>query len=363
MIPKVDYNRRIYGLDVFRALAIFLVVHAHGSYMLDGTFMDGFPWFRFARGVDMFFVLSGFLIGYSFIKIQNNDNGKLKFSKVHNFWRRTCFRILPNYFLLMLVNYILVKSNIINGDLNQLSYKNIFFIHNLTGPSHGFYWESWSLSVQQWFYFLFPLLFMFLLRISEPKKGLLIIIFFSVMLPLLYRISISDQQVDMFWWDVKFRKVVVTRIDTIFYGVFAAGIKFYYPQFWKKISFPSLIAGLAIIFTLAYMPLKANDFFAKTFFFSVFPVGIMLLFPVCDRIKNFRTFGGGVMVTHISLISYAMYLLNLLFAQIIQLHFPVRNPTDGIIKYGLFWIVVIVCSTILYFFYETPLTKLREKKK
>ena len=64
---KIDYDKRIYGFDLLRAFAIFCVIHGHGRHLMTGTIFENFPWFNLPHGVGIFFVLSGFLIGYSFI--------------------------------------------------------------------------------------------------------------------------------------------------------------------------------------------------------------------------------------------------------------------------------------------------------
>ena len=57
-----DYKNRVFGLDLMRALAIIFVVMGHGGWMLNNA-NTNFPWIKFIDGVELFFVLSGFLIG------------------------------------------------------------------------------------------------------------------------------------------------------------------------------------------------------------------------------------------------------------------------------------------------------------
>jgi hypothetical protein len=59
---------RNFGLDLFRALAIVLVVLSHGKFLLNGTVLENFPFVKMLDGVDLFFVLSGFLIGGILLK-------------------------------------------------------------------------------------------------------------------------------------------------------------------------------------------------------------------------------------------------------------------------------------------------------
>lgn len=59
----ISEPKRIFGLDILRAFAIVLVVMGHGKFILKDTALEGFPFFRMIDGVDIFFVLSGFLIG------------------------------------------------------------------------------------------------------------------------------------------------------------------------------------------------------------------------------------------------------------------------------------------------------------
>lgn len=359
---KTDYSKRIYGLDIFRAIAILLVVHGHGRWMLADTFLEGFPWIKLSDGVELFFVLSGFLIGRILLKTITQDSYQLSGRNLLTFWKRRWFRTLPNYYLILGLNVLFVYLGFIDGDLEQFNFQFLLFVQNFSGPFVDFFWESWSLSVEEWFYIIMPIALLVALKIAPSKRSILAVILALIILPLVYRISQAGEEVDPFWWDVKFRKVVIMRLDTIIYGVLAAFVKFYHPGFWKKIALPAFVLGLAIVISIEYIPKDLNGFFAKTFYFNGTTIGAMLLLPLADSYRQAKT-GFGKVITHISLISYSMYLVNLgLVSQVIMKHFQITSPGDGLAKYFLYWGIVVGVSTLLYFCFERPVLQLRDKK-
>jgi len=101
---KPDYEKRVFGLDLMRALAIIFVVIGHGGWILDKA-NTNFPWIRFIDGVELFFVLSGFLIGGILIKIFQNTES-LNLNTIWDFWIRRWFRTLPNYYLVLVLNIV-----------------------------------------------------------------------------------------------------------------------------------------------------------------------------------------------------------------------------------------------------------------
>jgi peptidoglycan/LPS O-acetylase OafA/YrhL len=202
---------------------------------------------------------------------------------------------------------------------------------------------------------------MIILKLIPNKKGIISIILFLILFPLCFRIYHSGITVDEFWLDVRFRKVVLMRLYTVIYGVLAAYIKFYHSSIWKRFALVSFIIGLLGLVLIPNIPMEPNTFFSKTFYFSLTSIAAMLIIPFADNIKHFK-WKTGKYITHISLISYSMYLINLgLGTHIIKANFPIENPQDGVIKYILFWVYLIASSTLLYYFFEKPMTSLRDK--
>lgn len=346
-----------------RAIAILAVCRDHSAPLVENTWFSRIYTLPFIDGVEIFFVLSGFLIGSILIKIFNNEEGKLGFKKLWNFWNRRWMRTLPLYFIILFLNYLFVKNQWINGEIDQFNWKFIFFLQNFNESFHGFFWESWSLSVEEWFYLIVPALIFTLQYFLKKKQTFLITTILLILAPLAYRIYNADSfgNMQFYHWDVELRKVVLYRLDTIMYGVLWAFLKFYYSDFFRKFRFIFAAIGLTILIVGLQFDKDPNLFYYRTFYFSLIPLSVSLLLPLLDGWKNMFTFFGKV-VTHISLISYAMYLINLgLVYQVISANFPVQTAADGWMKFGLFWIVVIVIATLLYFFIEKPILKLRDR--
>ncbi|MCE2742657.1 MAG: acyltransferase family protein, partial [Fluviicola sp.] len=108
-------NERNFGLDLIRFIAIILVVIVHSSFFLNQNFINSI---YIIDGVDLFFVLSGFLIGKIII---NNIivKNKIEFKDVKSFLIRRWLRTIPNYVLFLIINIVLIYFNLIDGFLNK----------------------------------------------------------------------------------------------------------------------------------------------------------------------------------------------------------------------------------------------------
>src|SRR3989454_11295715 len=122
--PRFQDRERQPGLDLLRALAIIVVVIYHAAlfgFKLPGR-VDRFGWI----GVDLFFVLSGYLIGGQLLAPFARDQR----IKLGRFFGRRVLRIMPAYFVILAV-YFLLPSWREYPDMAQPLWKFLFSVQNI----------------------------------------------------------------------------------------------------------------------------------------------------------------------------------------------------------------------------------------
>ena len=359
-----DYESRVFGLDIMRALAIIFVVLEHGL-MLDKA-NTTFPWVKLINGVELFFVLSGFLIGGMLIRIfEKSENFGIK--TMGKFWIRRWFRTLPNYYLILLVNIIIVYYGVIPERFSHFTWKFFFFLQNFKRGFTDFFWESWSLSIEEWFYLIFPILLGIILLLGKKFKIQKRYIFLTAILvlllvPLFLRIFIASRFiVNDFNLKNLIQKVVIYRLDSIALGILGAYILRWHPVLWRKSRNIAFIVGIIACYIILYIHWPANLFFTKVFRIFIESFCCFLLLPKFESIRK----GPKILVrffTHISLISYSMYLLNLaVISEVLYATLPPWGPHTAWALYFVYWVLVLVLSTLLYKYYEKPVMDLRDR--
>ena len=353
-------RKRVFGLDFLRAFAIFCVVQGHAERILFDTPLDRFTDLPVPHGVDIFFVMTGFLIGKSFISHLEKHDNHISRSKTLTFYVRTALRILPNYLFILFVNYLLVQLNVIEGDVHTFPlWRFATFTQNLFTPFWGFYWESYSLPVQWWFYIFFPLLLMLFSLFAKPKKYIPWLCLLFIAASIAFRLSVADQVHDRFGWDIWIRKTVASRTDNIYLGVLAAWMMCYYPKQWERLAVASFIIGVALFIATRIIPRTPGTFYYDALYLTISALAITLWFPLLSKWKSYKTRWGGI-ISRISVLSYAMFLTNLLLLQVLEHSFP-QFVSRYAIAYPVYWLLVIVAAYILYIFVEKPFVKLRDK--
>lgn len=356
---EIPLNRN-FGLDLLRFIAILAVLLVHSLIVIPHQH----NYYKFIiDGVQVFFVLSGFLIGR--ILIRDFQDG-ITFKKISNFWKRRWFRTLPAYFFTILVIVCLYWLFDIEYSKKEVV-KCLFFIQNITYRSFTFFPESWSLSIEEWFYLSLPiLLFLFNRVLKLSIKVNIIVIFFVVLIfSLLFRANIyyasSIHSYDD--WALSLHSPVLTRLDSLLMGVLGAWFYIYKQEFFKKKKNVLFIIGLLVfLFNKIYQESGIDvytEFYLCVPFFSVVPFSILLMIPALYYMRPPNLYYLRQVVTIGSVISYSMYLVNLTIIGI-----TILQPLDISfwIKYCLYWILVVLFSVLMYKYVETPFMKLRERK-
>ena len=163
-MPTVSTKQRLRGLDTLRGLAILAVM----SFHLQGDFPKSFhPFARFGwMGVDLFFALSGYLIGLQLLRPYTRGER----SSLRDFYRRRAYRILPAY-LVVLALYFLVPAWREAPGISPL-WQFLTFTENLfvDYSIHQAFSFVWSLCVEEHFYLVLPLLVLVMMRRPSIQK-------------------------------------------------------------------------------------------------------------------------------------------------------------------------------------------------
>lgn len=370
---KVSFGtNRIFGLDILRASAIVFVVLGHGRYLLNHDF-DFVHDIVLLDGVSLFFVLSGFLIGG--IIIRSFETQELDQHFLLNFWIRRWFRTLPNYFLILSILLIL-GYNFDSTFQVVKPWQFWIFSQNLYFSPPAFFAESWSISIEEWFYVLLPLCLFFGIRLlkASRKQCLVWIIASFIVLGIMFRYVrfLQFPIEDVVGWDNNFRKLVITRMDSLMYGVLGAYLNYYYFHLWIKHKKKLFTIGCLVLFGINigknFGFIELTGVFNSVLFFSLESLSVLFLLPFLSQIKK----GTGIIyrsITFISLISYSMYLINysLLYGWFFE-RIPLFKVGDFIpwmmaFRYFLFLFLTVVISYLIYQFYEVPIMKLRDTSR
>ena len=351
----LDGSQRILGLDLVRAAAIAMVLLAHVSIFTAQRWpytgvlsAGGLP------GVEIFFALSGFLVGG--ILYRSHCAGTLSLA---SFWRRRWLRTIPAYLLFLALNAVFLAGL---DNLSPDDWRYLVHVQNLNWPHPVFFSEAWSLAVEEWFYLLAPLMLVGLASAVSRKHAFLGMTVVLIAGPLLYRlmfVAVADPS-----WDLGVRKVVLPRLDAIGVGVFVAFC--YHEGCFARSPVRAALAiiGAALLMLSVGIYLSAaiggwlnGSYFTRTWLLFLCPLGGALTLPWFAHVRRLP---GRVLTSSVqalATISYSCYLCNLLVSQSITTRAGWRDvsaPWQAI----LFLSGTIIIATLSYLAVERPFIQL-----
>lgn len=342
-------------------MAIFTVLISHSLAFLPEKF--NVIHHLIFDGVLVFFVLSGFLIGRIFIK---QFEHQINIVEIFKFWKRRWLRTLPAYFFTILLIVLLSPFLGLVFDKKEII-RTIFFIQNLTYRHGAFFPESWSLSIEEWFYLALPVSTMFFSLLFRRNIKLIVslVAFLVIVGSLCFRYFISQHRsiISIYEWDYNLRCAVITRLDSLMIGVLGAWFYHYKNQLFFKYKEKVLVLGLILFLTnkflISFEVLTFAGFYMKVVYFTVLPLSILLMMPFVYYLNPVKINLSIILLFKGSLISYSLYLLNLTIVSLIILS-PLQ--INHWYKFFLFWFLSIIFAVLMYKYIEIPFMKLQDKK-
>jgi len=357
-------TKRIFGLDIIRSFAILSVLIGH-----IGQHSNPPSWFKNLGGgaivgVELFFVLSGFLIGGILLKLVENNQFR-NFKNLLAFWKRRWLRTVPLYIIALLA---FLRFDYHGWHPLTFHPEYWLFLQNFawTLPD-DFFTLSWSLAVEEHFYLWFPSLFLLNMYIFLSKKPAFytsVLIFLAI--PLLYRLLLPHMEWDEF--NFNSRMVVLARLDAIMFGVLMAYIQQYHKTIWRKLSslFPlwSLLIGILLVWYYNGMH-GATSQFIQIVGMTLQAFLLSLLLPRFAQItlEPKHLFQKIVVLT--SQISYSLYLGHILMIIFINRMLQTTGYYHTIYPYfyylyPLYFISFYLLALLTYYTIERPFLDIRD---
>lgn len=353
---NLSANRNL-GLDVIRGIAILLVLLSHGRMFFHNLNLQPLSFGGF-YGVQIFFVLSGYLIGLILIKNHIESNQSIK-GWLAFFYISRWFRTFPLYFIL------LAFLSILGANIN---WQYLLFLQNFSDAVLNKWAVTWSLTIEEWFYFCTPLLLIVSSRIVSKKHSYLLVVLSIILLELLARV--------LLWVYTKnhtmseFRKTIYLQMDSLAVGMLLAYLNNYKIKIYNMLASTCvfLLGIFFVIFTLVIYAYYGygdityeKSFFCSTLYFDVAAFSVFLVIPfikerfnVSNKLTRFLQYN--------ALISYSLYLIHYK----IFIYFDSHIKIYSAISEQVFMIVIAVIATygfsiLSFLFIEVPFLKLRAK--
>ena len=354
-------NKRLVQLDFLRAVAVLLVIGNHSAICPPETnaFFNKITtvWFRGGwTGVDLFFVLSGFLIG-GLLFGEFKKRGAINIKK---FLYRRSFKIYPAFWFLILITLFIAAAGgeeiYRGGFLSEL-----LFIQNY----HTNIWaHTWSLAVEEHFYIFLSLLFAVLLFVGGKEREnpfTLIPTIFLTLAVFCLALRIITATYAGFVYTINIEQTHL-RIDSLFFGVFLSylwhfrGLAEKTPARKNKIFIG--LAGVSC-FVPAFIFDLNETLWLSTFGLTMLYLGgglLLLAFLKSD-------FGAGKILRAIAGIgkySYSIYLWNL------PLHFWLSKYTNlaaanWFLYAFVYWTGTLILGIVTAKIVEYPILRLRDQ--
>ncbi|WP_430254700.1 acyltransferase family protein [Neorhizobium sp. DAR64872/K0K18] len=371
-------SERQSGPDILRSMAILLVMLVHLPLNATPNALVSIREYAWL-GVDVFFVLSGYLIGTQLFK-EITRTGTVDFRA---FYLRRAFRIFPAFFVVLAL-YAAFPILRDAPTMQPISKFATFTVNLGFDPREGnAFSQAWTLAVEEQFYLLLPLLIFLLYRRVRTSWVLTLATMLTVV-GIVLRYVIWDAQIGGLVSEGQFRPAFATylrelyyptytRLDGLLFGVVLAAARFFKPEVCRRYLAPKATLPLGLALVIA----------ALLCFTSRGPLGGAGVFPVFQAhlgtVAGFPLISGGIALLFcamldlerslsrwtppgtalIATLSYSLYLTHKSVFHVLRLVIGEQH-LQGTFGFIAYWTTSFIVAAILWFCVERTFLRLRD---
>ncbi len=367
-VEKLRHSDKLVGLDHLRAFAIFYVFLFHYSILFPSpewlASIGKFGW----TGVDLFFVLSGYLISSQlFVKIHQKRTISFR-----EFFLKRFFRIIPAYVVVVAL-YFLFPVLREREPLAPL-WKYLTFTHNLGLDlrTQRTFSHAWSLCIEEQFYLFLPLILIGLIYFNSMRKGVMILLFFfiaglSARLYAWYAFvepAINDDNLWIIWYKWIYYPTY-SRLDGLLVGVSIAAVFQFMPKLKKilqQYGSYCLMAGIGVLIGAYFLCEDQVSFKASIFGFPLISVGYGFILIGAISPECFLSHFQSRITANIATLSYALYLTHKIVIHVSQEELSKADiPKESVWMFLLCMLISVIGALILNKLVERPFLRLRDR--
>lgn len=353
---------RIPGLDMLRSIAIVWVMLFH-TFLIGGlgpnwTWLTRFGW----MGVDIFFVLSGFLIGSQLLRrLQRGEPLQLR-----DFYWRRAWRILPAFAVVLAVYLafpVLREEPNLEAWWQFASFTLNLFIDY--GRNQAFS-HAWSLCVEEHFYLFFPLLAWGLTRRPSAARfvglcALLVLGGIALRTGIWLHNDAINPPRNWFVEDIYYP--TWTRLDGLLVGIMLATLHIYRPRLWARLQAHStalLLAGLVMTGLAIWLFHDRTGLVANAIGWPLLSFGFGLLVLAASAPQGWLCRRALPGTGWLAAISYSLYLSHKIAMHAVYTWIAPVLPLQGPALFPIYAAVLLAAGAALHYLVERPGLRLRD---
>ena len=361
-LPDVS-SHHLPGLDLLRAVAVLWTMFFH-SFLVGGlgenwSWLSRFGW----MGVDLFFVLSGFLIGSQVLR----PLAKGDVFSFRDFYIRRAFRILPTFFTVLML-YVLWPDFREAPSMEPWWKFAGFFVNLSIDYEHNIaFSHAWSLCVEEHFYLLFPPLA--LLMLWRPSARMFVISCVGIVgagIALRTNTWLHWEAIDpsRSWFVEKLYYPTWNRLDGLLAGVMLAVWMTYRPESWARVAARAnilLMAGLATMGLSFWLFAERTGLLGNGIGWPVLSLGLALLVFAGAQPNSWigqRRIPGAAWL---AAVSFSLYLVHKPIYGLVHRHFGEALAVNDLLAFASYAIASLLGAAVLYYVVERPGLRTRAK--